>query len=121
MRHFVPLSSNASHRIDRNSEASFTVTRDSVFQKLFKLNPKKAHGPDGIPSWLLKENADLLAGPVSDIINCSYHEGYLPTSWKKADVVANPKQKPVKDINNHLCPISLTPIMSKIGGGICCK
>ena len=114
MRHFVPLSSNASHRIDRNSEVSFTVTRDSVFQKLFKLNPKKAHGPDGIPSWLLKENADLLAGPVTDIINCSYREGCLPTSWKKADVVAIPKQKPVKDINNHLRPISLTPIISKL-------
>ena len=60
------------------------VTRDAVYKKLLKLNPKKAHGPDGIPSWLLKENADLLAGPVSDIINCLYQEswpGKKPTWW----------------------------------------
>ena len=86
------------NRIARNSEASFTVTRDSVFQKLFKLNPKKAHGPDGIPSWLLKENVDLLAGQVTDIINCSYFEGCVPTSWKEADVVAILKLLPL------LCP-----------------
>ena len=35
-------------------------------------------------------------------------------AWKKADVVAIPKQKPVKDINNYLCPISLTLIISKL-------
>ena len=62
----------------------------------------------------MKENADLLAGPITDIINCSCREGCLPTSWKKADVVAIPKQKPVKGINNHLRPISLTPIISKL-------
>ena len=62
----------------------------------------------------MKKNADLLDGPITDIINCSYREGCLPTSWKKADVVAIPKQKPVKDINNHLRPISLTPIISKL-------
>ena len=114
MRHFVPLPSNFSHSIARNIETPITVTRDSIHLKLSKLNHKKAQGPDGIPSWLLKENADLLAGPITDIINCSYREGCLPTSWKKADVVAIPKQKPVKDVNNHLRPISLTPIISKL-------
>ena len=29
-------------------------------------------------------------------------------------MAAIPKQKPVKDINNHLRPISLTPIISKL-------
>ena len=42
--------------------------------KLSALNPSKVHGPDGIPAWLLKENADLLAGPVSAILNSSFHE-----------------------------------------------
>ena len=110
MRHFVPHPSNTSHRIARNSEASFTVTRDSVFQKVFKLNPKKTHGRDGIPSWLLKENADLLAGPVTDIINCSHREGCLPTSWKEADVVAILKQKLVK-YRIITCVLSLLPLL----------
>ena len=38
----------------------------------------------------------------------------LPPSWKKADVVAIPKKKLIQDINNHLRPISLTPILSKL-------
>ena len=42
------------------------------------------HGPDGIPGWLLKENAHLLTGPISDFLNCSYRKGHLPTSWKEA-------------------------------------
>ena len=40
------------------------VSTDAVFEKLSKLNPAKAHGPDDIPSWLLRENADLLSVPV---------------------------------------------------------
>ena len=63
---------------------------------------------------MLKETADLLAGPIADILNSSYREGRLPPSWKEADVVPVPKQKPVQDINKHLRPISLTPILSKI-------
>ena len=84
--YFVPLPSNFSHSIARNIETPITVTRDSIYLKLSRLKPKKAQDPDGIPSWLLKENADLLTGPITDIINCSYREGCLPTSWKKADM-----------------------------------
>ena len=91
------------------TDAVLTVTTESVFEKLSKLNLNKVHGPDGIPSWLLKENADLSAGPVTDILNCSYREGGLPQAWKEADIVAIPKS-----IYNHLRPISLTPVLSKL-------
>ena len=67
-----------------------------------------------IPSWLLKENADLLAPVVSDIIKCSVAEARLPQSWKHADIVPIPKQVPVYDVNRHLRPISLTPVLSKV-------
>ena len=88
---------------------------ESVSKKLSKLNPCKVNGPDNIPLWLLKENADILAGPVSDILNYSYREGrLLLSSWKHADVVPVPKQKPVREVNKHLLPISLTPILSKM-------
>ena len=46
--------------------------------------------------------------------NSSYREGRLPPSWKEADVVPVPKQRHVRDINKHLRPISLTPILLKI-------
>ena len=91
------------------------ISEFSVFEKLSALNTNKASGPDGIPSWVLKENADLLAVPVADILNSSCLERRLPTSWKKADITPLPKTSPVSDVNKHLRPFSLTPILSKVG------
>ena len=44
---------------------------------------------------VLKENADLLTEPVTDILNRSYFEACLTPSWKEADIVPVPKQKPI--------------------------
>ena len=82
--------------------------------KLSSLNSKKASGPDGIPAWLMKENANLLTDPVRDILNCSFSEERLSPSWKTTDEVPIPKQKPEKDVDKELHPISLTPDLSKI-------
>ena len=59
--------------------------------KLSTLNSSKA---DGIPVWLLKENADLLAGPVSEILNSSFLKSRLPTSWKEAVVLGSQNKVP---------------------------
>ena len=59
------------------------VSESSVLRKLPGLNPTKAQGPDGIPELLLKENADLLAGPVTQVLHTSYSESRLPSSWKR--------------------------------------
>ena len=86
----------------------------SVFKKLISLYPNRAEGSDGIPNWILKENADLLATAVTDIINTSYKESRLTCSWKFANIVPIPKAKPVRNVNKDLRPISLTPVISKI-------
>ena len=92
------------------------ASQSSVLQKLSTLNTTKVQGPDGIPGWLLKDNADLLMEPITEILNISYFENCLPSSWKEAYmyVVPVPKQTPIKDVNKHLRPISLTPILFKI-------
>ena len=51
---------------------------------------------------------------VSDILNCSYSVARLPQSWKEADIASVPKQIPADDVNKHLRPISLTPVLSKL-------
>ena len=115
MRSFTPLPADYVI-LPPNSATQQTalVVSNEVYKKLMKLSRSKAHGPDGIPGWVLKENADLLAVQIADILNSSYREGRLPPLWKEADVVPVPKQRPVQDINKHLRPISLTPILSKI-------
>ena len=112
MASFTPLSAEVYSTVPPADPPS--VTEVNVFKNLSSLNATKASGPDGVPGWLLKENADLLAPVVTSIINCSLAEGRLPQSWKLADVVPVPKQKPVQDINKHLRPISLTPVLSKV-------
>lgn len=80
MEKFEPLSSNpiSLPTIPDSSEEIIFLTEMTTFKKLSSLNPSKAQGPDGIPGWLLKESADLLAMPVCDVINSSYREGRLP-------------------------------------------
>ncbi|XP_032238256.1 uncharacterized protein LOC116618539 [Nematostella vectensis] len=87
---------------------------DVALQKLSALNPRKASGPDGIPGWVLNESADLLATSVTDILNCFFREARLPQSWKDANITPVPKQKPISDVNKHLRPIFLTPVLSKV-------
>ena len=78
------------------------------------LNSSKADRPDGIPSWVLKENTNLLAAPISNILNSSFKDARVPQSWKYANIIPIPKEKPVREVNRHLRPISLTPIVSKL-------
>ena len=74
------------------------VSELMIMKLLATLNPSKTCGPDEIPNWLLKEYAELLAFPVSKIINSSFKEQRLPKIWKFADVSPLPKVKPVEDL-----------------------
>ena len=115
MQDFTPLSAETFHLPQDYSTAQpFAVTAYVVYLQLASINPRKASGPDGIPAWLLKENEDLLSDTVTDITNCSFVESRLLPSWKSADTVPIPKQKPIRDVNKHLRPISLTPVLSKV-------
>ena len=99
MKDFQPLTQKPTLDSNLSSESTLTVTAasKSVFKKLSAVNPTKDQGPDGIPGWLLKKNADLLTNPVQDILNTSYQEGCLPSAWK--EVI--PKQRPIFDITKH--------------------
>ena len=100
--------------ISNHSQQTNCLTSSPTPHLFQPLKSLQAHGPDDIPSWLLRENADLLSVPVREPLNRSYSECCLPQSWKEANVVPVPKQKPVKNVSKHLRPISLTPVISKI-------
>ncbi|XP_031557210.1 uncharacterized protein LOC116293859 [Actinia tenebrosa] len=68
-------------------------------------------GPDGIPNWVLKEFAFVLAPPVCEIINTSFFNNALLGIWKCADVTPFPKVKRIEDLTKVLRPISLTPTL----------
>jgi len=93
---------------------TLVVSPHGVYNCLQKLKAHKAPGLDNIPNWLLKECADILCVSITDIPYSSFEEHTLPSVWKKANIVPLPKVKQVKDTKKDLCPISLTPAISKI-------
>ena len=90
MNSFSPLHPEAS--VDVHHTNPPTVTEYCVLKKLTVLNPAKASGPDSVPAWLLKENADVLSPMVTDILNYQFSEARLPQSWKEADVSPFPRR-----------------------------
>ncbi|CAH1259341.1 ADD3 [Branchiostoma lanceolatum] len=89
-----------------------TVQPWDVYWKLCKIKTTKSAGPDGIDGRLLKEYAVELSEPIANILNSSLLEGRVPHEWKEAVVVPLPKTSP-PDIN-HLRPVSLTSLISKV-------
>jgi hypothetical protein len=93
--------------------AEYIITLLDVEKQLMKLDVSKAPGPDNIPTWVLKDFAGFLAGPVCAIYNASIREGHLPLIWKSATTRPIPKVCPPKAVETDLRPISLTPTISK--------
>ena len=86
-----------------------------MYKSLSKLNPRKAAGPDGLPGRLIKEFACELSIPVTNILNSSLVEGYVPQVWKDAIIAPIPKEMPAKI--DKLRPISKW-VVDDIGNSI---
>ena len=69
------------------TEASFEfnyVSRVFVLKQLKALKRKKATGLDNLPSALLNDCADVIAGPLSHLINLSLKTGTVPLYLEKS-------------------------------------
>ena len=82
--------------------------------KLMKqMAKKKSKGKDGIPQDCLLLGAEVLAKPLSEIINASVESGIFPDLWKEAIVVPILKKGDPKDPKNYR-PVSCLSAASKI-------
>jgi hypothetical protein len=81
--------------------------------KPFKhVNPRKAAGPDDIPSHILRACADQLAGVFTDIFNQSLSQSAVPTCFKMATIVPVPKKTKVTELNDYR-HVALTSVIMK--------
>ena len=71
-------------------------------------------GPDNCHPKLLKEAAEFLSEPLSDIINKSFENGEIPMAWKEANVTALYKNKGEKCDPSNYRPVSLMSVPSKL-------
>lgn len=91
----------------------YIISVETVEKQLSRLNVKKAPGPDMIPTWILRDFAPILAGPIAAIWNSSIREGCLHQTWRSAFVAPLAKKTPPQKVEKDVRPVSLTPILCK--------
>jgi hypothetical protein len=84
-----------------------------VLNAIRKLRPKLSAGPDGYPSFFLKNVAFYICKPLSIIFEISYRTHSLPNEWLQSNVVPIHKKGPKNKVQNYR-PISLTSVCCKI-------
>ena len=77
------------------------------------MKPKSSCGYDDISPKLSKQSADILALPLSHIVNISMQTGIFPSLMKIAKVIPVYKKDDSQSFTNYR-PISLLPAFSKI-------
>ena len=111
---------NIPHLQERTIEEplqDLAITEDSVMKKLQALNPAKSPGTDGMHPKVLKELCPAISKPLAIIMSKSLEEGYLPESWKSANVTPIYKKGKKNDCGNYR-PVSLTSILCKTLEGL---
>ena len=90
-----------------------SVSVEDVQKQLMKININKAPGPNDPVLKILKEFADVLAVPLTEIFNDSFRGKNFPKIWKQYKLKGIPKSSPCSTVDN-LRLIALTSVLSKI-------
>ena len=109
---YPPLDNNISSS-ENESKEKLEMVSEMYSYKLIQKFSKKSIGPGDLPQKILKEFAQELATPLSDIINCSLRSGVFPEAYKRAEIVPIPKCNPPSMIT-ELRPVSKTSIVGKM-------
>ena len=89
------------------------ITEQNVSAILEKLNPAKSHGPDAIPSRLLKNLATVLSPSLSRILSTCVNKGRFPEPWKTVLLSPVHKSGNRSNIKNYR-PFALLNCVSKM-------
>ena len=89
------------------------VDQAFILKMLEKTNANKALGIDKLQGIFIKDGAELLAAPFTQLINLSISTSTFPDPFKIAKLVALYKKGCKTDPKNYR-PISWLPIFSKI-------
>ena len=90
------------------------LTTKDVFDRLSKLNVRKAPGDDGVNHQILRSCAHVLAELMCHIFNLSLKTGVFPGQWKTAWIQPIYKNKGERSDPQNYRPIALLPSVSKV-------
>ena len=106
----------------KNKNLNFSVKPVSVKEVtkiMKKMSKKKSKGNDGISQECLLKGLDVLATPLTKIINNSISTGIFPDQWKEAIVVPILKKGDAKELKNYR-PVSCLASASKVLEKVVC-
>nr|CAH8820325.1 unnamed protein product [Trichobilharzia regenti] len=101
--------SNVTNHVTDNFQDFNTL---NVLKCLKTLKPSCYRGPDGIPAYVLKQCADALCSPLTNILNASFSKNVVPVPWKDIKIV--PVPKPGNSKNVKFRPIAITSLFLKL-------
>ena len=109
-----PTNVNPTTLIPNNESSIFLspVVEGEIKSITLKLK-ESAPGHDEITTNILKNTIDLIAQPVTHLINLTLEQGSFPSQLKLAKVVPIYKSKDPLSISNYR-PVSVLPALSKI-------
>jgi hypothetical protein len=119
-----PIDVSALDQIRQNLDSvpdQFIVSELSVFKALKHLKLSKSVCDEFLSNRVLKDLADVLAGPIYSLINSSIRQGVVPRQWKVARISPVPKIYPPVSIETNLRPISVTSSVSKVAESFLCQ
>ena len=90
-----------------------SVTYSEVLKMLTTMRSDCSTGADQIPAKYLKLSADIIASPLTHIINSFITIGSFPEAWKVARVSPIPKVDSPTE-SDHYRPIAILPAISKV-------
>ena len=85
----------------------------SISEKIKKLKPDSAFGPDYVGPRLLHAASEVLCAPLSVIFRKSLEEGVVPEDWRKANITPIFKAGS-KMVAGNYRPVSLTCVLCKV-------
>ena len=96
-----------------------TVSEEVVKKAMNKMKKKKSAGVDGISQENLLLGTEILAIPLTRLINCSIKSGIFPQEWKEALVTPILKKGDPQEKKNYR-PVSCLAVASKVLEKIVC-
>ena len=90
-----------------------TISVEDTCSRILSITTLNSHGPDDIPSRIIKNYAYELADLVFRIFNTSLSSGLIPTMWKDAIIIPVPKSQ-YAICEDERRPISRASCLSKI-------
>ena len=93
--------------------SDINIDVEGVDKLLKNINVKKANGPDGVSSQILRDLSEELSPVIVKIFSQSLNSGELPDDWLTANITAIFKKGKKCDPANYR-PVSLTSVTCKL-------